>query len=231
MSDRRSRVEPSEPAAVGELAATIAHQVRNPLAGMKGALAVLRKELAHKPSNLEVVDELVAQIDRLENLVRDLLTFSRPQALSRRAFDLHELLDRVLRTYGGSADASGITVEKSYGPGTGRLVADRDQIEQVIQNLVQNALQAMEEGGTLTVSTRADDASISLLFRDTGKGIPAEEMSKVMQPFYSTRHRGSGLGLPIVRKITKAHDGEFEIESDPGRGTLVTVTLSGAAGD
>jgi len=229
---RKRAVERTEQlAAVGELAASIAHEVRNPLAGMKGALEVLRKELAVKPSNLEIVDELLAQIVRLEQLVRDLLTFARPRALSLELFDLHELLDRILRTYKEEADRLAVTVERIYGPSTGHLHADPRQMEQVFLNLIYNALQAMEDGGTLTVSTRAEDDSIVITLRDTGKGIPETDMPKILQPFFTTKHRGSGLGLPIVKKVSEAHGGSIDIVSVVGRGTTVTVSIPDESGN
>jgi signal transduction histidine kinase len=223
---RKRAVEQSEQlAAVGELAASIAHEVRNPLAGMKGALQVLRKELAIKPSNLEIVDELLAQIGRLEHLVRDLLDYAQPRALSWLPFDLHEMLDRLVRMVKEQSDAYRITVQRIDGPGTGELVADPKQIEQVVLNLIHNAIQAMEEGGTLTVTTCADGDRMVITFRDTGKGIAPTELRKIFQPFYTTKHRGSGLGLPIVMKIAEAHGGSIQIESEPGQGTIATLRL------
>jgi signal transduction histidine kinase len=212
-------------AAVGELAASIAHEVRNPLAGMKGALQVLRKDLAVKPGNLEVVDELLAQIDRLEQLVRDLLTYARPRALRRQRFDLHEMLDRVLRLYKDDSDSLGITVRRAYGPGTGEVEADPTQMEQVFLNLIHNAMQAMEKGGTLSVETRAKNDVIEITFRDTGKGIAAADLPRIFQPFFTTKHRGSGLGLPIVIKIAEAHGGKISLNSELGSGTTATLTL------
>ena len=211
-------------AAVGELAASIAHEVRNPLAGMKGALEVLRTELALK-ANQEVVDELLAQITRLENLVRDLLTFARPTALTVKPCGLHDMLDRLLRNYQDGADSAGITIQRIYGPGTATIEADPQQLEQVFLNLVHNAFQAMEHGGTLTVATEAGPGQIRVSFHDTGRGIPAVELQRVFQPFYTTKHRGSGLGLPIVKKIVQAHGGAIEIASEPGKGTTVTLAL------
>ena len=229
---RKQAVERTEQlAAVGELAASIAHEVRNPLAGMKGALEVLRKELAVKPSNLEIVDELLAQIVRLEQLVRDLLTFARPRALSLELFDLHELLDRLLRTYKEHADRLGVTVERIYGPSTGHMHADPRQMEQVFLNLIYNALQAMEGGGTLTVSTRAEESNIVITLSDTGKGIPETDMPKILQPFFTTKHRGSGLGLSIVKKVSEAHGGSIEIVSVVGQGTTVTVSIPDEQGN
>jgi signal transduction histidine kinase len=212
-------------AAVGELAASIAHEVRNPLAGMKGALEVLQSELAVKPSNLEIVDELLAQIARLENLVRDLLTFARPSAISVRDFDLHELLDRLLKLYKDEADAAKIAIHRIYGPGTGNIKADPQQMEQVFFNLIHNAIQAMDDGGTLTVTTQATERGIVIRFQDTGGGVPADDMPRIFQPFFTTKHRGSGLGLPIVKKIIKAHGGDIEVASAIGEGTAATMTL------
>jgi signal transduction histidine kinase len=208
-------------AAVGELAASIAHEVRNPLAGMKGALQVLGKELdsAHQ----EIVDELLAQIERLEGLVRDLLTFARPSNVSRETFDVHELLDRVLRLYSEQCDSQRVTVERVYEPGTGRLSADPRQLEQVFLNLIHNALQAMPEGGSLTVRSRLVNAKLELSFADTGRGIPAADLPRVHLPFFTTKHRGSGLGLSIVKKIVEAHGGSLELTSEEGKGARIAV--------
>jgi len=212
-------------AAVGELAASIAHEVRNPLAGMKGALEVLRTELSVKPSNLEIVDELLAQIARLENLVRDLLTYARPSAIAVQGFDLHDMLDRLLKMYKDEADAAKITINRVYGPGTGRISADPQQMEQVFFNLIHNAIQAMEEGGTLTVTTQATRSATVISFRDTGKGVPADDLDRIFQPFFTTKHRGSGLGLPIVKKIIETHGGFIEVNSTQGEGTAATISL------
>jgi signal transduction histidine kinase len=210
-------------AAVGELAASIAHEVRNPLAGMRGALQILRKEL--EPASQEIVGELLAQIDRLEQLVRDLLTFARPRALRRRRFDLHDLLDRLLRIHEEDSESYNITVQRSYGPGSGRVVADPDQMEQLFLNLIHNAVQSMTGGGTLKIDTRAVDGEVVVTLQDAGKGIPTGDLPKVLQPFFTTKHRGSGLGLSIVKKITEAHGGALEIRSELGCGTTVTVAI------
>lgn len=223
---QRKAVEKSERlAAVGELAASVAHEVRNPLAGMKGALEVLRGELAVKPQNLEIVDELLAQIERLEHLVRDLLSYARPQAVSPQVFDLHDLLDRLLRLYKDQADSAGITLQRIYGPGTSHMPADPQQMEQVFINLIHNALQAMEDGGTLTLSTRAGNGVLVVTFEDSGAGISPSDLKRIFQPFFTTKHRGSGLGLPIVKRILEAHGGRIELESELGKGTAVSVIV------
>ncbi|HXV74976.1 MAG TPA: protoglobin domain-containing protein [Candidatus Polarisedimenticolaceae bacterium] len=226
---RRKELSRSEQlAAVGELAASIAHEVRNPLAGMKGALQVLRGELAVKPQNLEVVDELLAQIARLEDLVKDLLTFARPSSVSIRQFELQEVLDRLLRMYKDEADAARITIDRNYAPDSRWVSADPLQMEQVFFNLIHNAFQAMEDGGRLTVSTTKNAGGVVIRFRDTGKGIVPGDLTRIFQPFFTTKHRGSGLGLPIVKKIIDAHGGTIEVSSKPGQGTVATITLPGS---
>lgn len=212
-------------AAVGELAASIAHEVRNPLAGMKGALELLRRELTAKPGSLEVVDEVLAQIDRLSNLVRDLLSYARPRPLIRSEFDLHEMLDRLVRYLEDQAETASVTVQRIYGPGTARLHADPALLEQVFSNLLQNAMQAMDEGGTLTVSTRLDGRNSVISFEDTGRGIAPDVLTQIFQPFFTTKHRGSGLGLSIVRKILDQHGARIDVQSRPGQGTVARVVL------
>lgn len=222
---QQKAVERSEHlAAIGELAASIAHEVRNPLAGMKGALEVMRRRLK-EPPNQEVVDEVLRQIVRMEGLVRDLLSYARPRPLSPQHFNVAELLDQLLRSCRDESDAAGITVRRTYDPGSDHLYADPHQMEQVFINLLHNAIQAMEAGGTLTLSTRVEGADVVTTFQDTGKGIPAHVLPHVFTPFYTTKHRGSGLGLAIVKKIVEEHGGAIEIESEAGRGTTATVVL------
>ena len=221
---QRQAVEKTEQlAAVGELAASIAHEVRNPLAGMKGALEVLGKEL--DDSHHEIVLELLAQIERLESLVRDLLTYARPRALQLQEFETHELLERLIRIHKEQCEEQDVAVERDFDEGAALLNADPRQIEQVFINLIHNALQAMTDGGKLKIVTRAVDGAIEVTFEDTGKGIPPGDQRKVLQPFFTTKHRGSGLGLPIVKKIAEAHGGRLVLESRVDRGTSVSVVI------
>lgn len=212
-------------AAVGELAASIAHEVRNPLAGMKGALEVLRHHLAKDPSRVEIADELLAQIERLENLVRDLLTYARPRPLSRQPVELHHLLDRVVRIVKEEVTGEAIQWRYSYTEDFEKILADPQQLEQVFLNLIQNAVQAMENGGCLTIRTRRLDQHAEIAFQDTGQGIKAADMERIFQPFFTTRHRGSGLGLAIVRKIVERHGGDIQMESRAAEGTTALVLL------
>ena len=214
-------------AAVGELAASIAHEVRNPLAGMKGAMEMLRKPLAADDSKREVMDEVVAQIVRLENLVRDLLTFARPHPMNRQPVHLPSLLERVLRLVQESPKSAEVRVTREFDPEAEKVEGDPPQLEQVFLNLIHNALQAMGGEGTLTLSTRAHEGVVAVSVKDSGKGIPPGDLSSIFQPFFTTKHRGSGLGLSIVQKIVEAHGGGIEVDSELGGGTNATVTLPG----
>ncbi len=208
----RHAVERSEQlAAVGELAASIAHEVRNPLAGMKGALQVLLKELAVTPDHREITAELLAQIDRLENLVRDLLTYAQPRALRRQSFELHPMVERLQRLFQEELDRRGITVLLEFGPNSGELTADPTQMEQVFLNLMHNAMQAMENGGQLSIGVRAREGAIEVSLRDTGKGIAPGDLERIFQPFFTTRHRGSGPGA-----ADRGRDRQGPRRNDPG---------------
>jgi signal transduction histidine kinase len=228
----RKAVERSEQLAmVGEMAASIAHEVRNPLAGIKGAIEVLRDELSARAKTRDIVDEVLGQITRLEGLVRDLLTFASPASGTRQAVDVHDTLDRVLRFYRDAMDEARVNVQRDYGRVPCAMEGDPGKLEQVFMNLIQNAIQSMDgSGGTLTIATVASDGQLTISFRDTGRGIPPQVLPHVFQPFYTTKHRGSGLGLSIVKSIVEQHGGSIDLESVDGRGTAATLTLPAAGG-
>ena len=174
---------------------------------------------------VEIADELLAQIERLENLVRDLLTYARPRPLSRQPVELHHLLDRVVRIVKEEEAGESIEWRSSYTEDVEKLLADPQQLEQVFLNLIQNAVQAMENGGCLTIRTRRLNEHAEIAFHDTGKGIKTADMKRIFQPFFTTRHRGSGLGLAIVRKIIQRHGGDIQMESRVSEGTTAVVLL------
>ncbi len=194
---------------------------------MKGALEVLRHHLDAEPSRAEIADELLAQIERLENLVRDLLTYARPRPLSRQPVELHHLLDRVVRMVRETDGGSSLTWHRKYTGDVDKILGDPQQLEQVFLNLLQNAIQATEGGDSLTISTERRDKRIEIAFQDTGKGISRSDMERIFQPFFTTRHRGSGLGLAIVQKIVQRHGGDIRMASVEGEGTTAIVSLPG----
>lgn len=210
-------------AAVGELAATVAHEIKNPLAGISGAIQVLADAIPSSDSRRSVVGEILAQIQRLDTTVRDLLTFSRPMTPRPHELDLGETLSRswsLLSQQPGGADIC-FTMTRTDGL---RVTADGHLLQQVWVNLFQNALEAMPHGGTLTVEA-SDGPSVCVRIQDTGHGMDAAQMSKLFRPFVSTKTRGTGLGLAISKKIVEAHGGTIRIESKPKEGTTVVVEI------
>ncbi len=213
-------------AAVGELAAVVAHEVRNPLAILGNAVAGLRKESiapADRATLLEIID---SEATRLNRIVTDLLSFSRPVTLQRGHVPLNDLIDRALKLVSSRAR---VNVDLQMLLPSARVWGDSNLLRQVFDNLIDNAIQAMESGGTLTVRVRSvadrDDEGIAVDIIDTGEGMDAAVRTRAKDPFFTTRPSGTGLGLAIVDRIVDAHGGRLEIDSRAGEGTKVTVHL------
>ncbi len=210
-------------AAVGEMAARVAHEVKNPLAGMRGALQVLASRRAEGDAEKEILVEVVAHIDRLDNTVRDLLTFSRPSQLHREFTRPDDVVLAVLSLLRNGPDLRDLRIEFAPG-GAPEAPLDRQQLVQVLTNLVQNAAQALRPGDDRTVRVLAtattDGRSVEFQVRDRGPGIPAAIRSRVATPFFTTKARGTGLGLAISRKIVEAHGGTLEFDCPPDGGTV-----------
>ncbi len=217
-------------AAVGEMAAGIAHEIRNPLASMRGSIQVLRSELALTDEQSHLMDIVLRESDRLNDTIRSFLSYARPQPLSARSIDLGRLLRDTAMLIRNSPDvlpSHHILVDV---PENDLLVeADDAQVRQVVWNLATNGLRAMPEGGELVLRARGDGAvgidGASLEVVDQGVGIRAEQLDSLFQPFHGSFARGSGLGLAIVHRIVSDHKGEVQVESEVGRGTKVLVKL------
>ncbi len=213
-------------AAMGELTAGVAHEVRNPLGIIRASVQLL-EDAGGDPERIKQTADVVKQeIDRLDRVIKALLDFGRPSRPTMMRTDPAEVLRDVLLFTGRFASQADVTIEESFPEGLPKVAADPDQLKQVFLNLVTNAVQAMDEvgGGTIRLSARQEGDYIALSVSDTGPGIPAEEMSKVFDPFYSTRDAGTGLGLTIVHRIIDEHGGHIEVESGP-EGTTFTVAL------
>ncbi len=208
-------------AAVGELAATVAHEIKNPLAGISGAIQVLAEALP--ADRRDIVGEILDQIRRLDDTVRDLLVFARPATPALQSIDLRDTLARAWALLGTQPATAQIrfAIEGSAAP----VSADPQLLHQVWVNLLQNAIEAMPAGGDLTVRV-TDGATPRVDVHDAGTGIRPEHAAKLFRPFFSTKTRGTGLGLAISRKIIEAHGGTITIESRPERGTRVRVELA-----
>ncbi len=210
-------------AAVGELAATVAHEIKNPLAGISGAIQVLADAMPPDDPRREVIRQIIDQIRRLDNTVRDLLSFARPATPSLRDVDLEEGLRRAWALLASQPGAARVRFSIEGAEGI-RARWDPQLMHQVWLNLFQNALEAMPQGGTLRArASRGSDLRIEV--RDTGGGIDGPVLEKMFRPFFSTKTRGTGLGLAISRRIVEAHGGWIRVESAPGRGTSFFVEI------
>lgn len=213
-------------ALVGQMAAGLAHEIKNPLAGMKAAARVLREGWDAIPAKerTDVLGEIERQVDRLNRNVEDLLAFARPSRPSLQAGDLNDVVRDVLRTLASDPDAGGVTVDCSLADDA-RGIFDAGLVEQALLNLAQNALHALAGHGTLTVRTRRTADLLTLEVEDDGPGMPPEVRRRAIEPFFTTRHRGTGLGLAIVRRFAEAQGGHLELDSSPGRGTRARILL------
>ena len=210
--------------ALGELSAGMAHEIRNPLASIRGTAEILQDAIDPADRRYEFAGILIKEVDRLNRVVRDFLDFARPAAPRREPFDLLAALREVLLLTRQQAGKNRVRIEL-VGEGRVELAGDREQFKQAFLNLILNALQSMPEGGALTISLESAPEEIRLRFADTGQGIPAESLDKVFNPFFTTRSEGTGLGLAITHRIVQGHGGRIEVTSSPGAGTTFTLHL------
>jgi len=212
-------------AAVGELAAMVAHEVRNPLAGIRGGCEILLEGYPEGDTRHDIGVEIIHQVDRLSRTVHDLLLFARPKAMDLVPTDLHGLIERILHVLRDDPGNGAVEVVRDFGGDVPVIQADGRQMEQVFLNLILNAIQAMSQKGTVTIATRTHGRQVVVTIGDTGPGIRPEKIAHIFEPFFTTRAQGTGLGLAIVKKIVEAHGGRIEAASPPGSGARFTATL------
>jgi two-component system sensor histidine kinase PilS (NtrC family) len=219
-------------AAVGEMAAGIAHEIRNPLASMSGSIQILRHELPLTEDQAQLMDIVLRESDRLNDTIRNFLTYARPQRQTAVRFDLRLVLTDAATLLQNSPERDErhrIVVEVPDDPVT--CLAAEAQIRQIVWNLASNGLRAMPEGGTLTLTAGEEPGAgdeggcIALAVTDTGVGIDPADLDHILQPFRGGFSRGAGLGLSIVHRLVTDHGGELQVRSARGAGTTVTVTL------
>jgi two-component system, LuxR family, sensor kinase FixL len=210
-------------AKVGEMAAVIAHEVKNPLAGVRGAIQVLRGRLPSDNADVAILTEIVTRIDALDHLMKDLLLFARPPQPRRVQIEVVPLIAMTADLMCQDPSLRGVRVEID---GTSPpLAADAEMLKIVFQNLLVNAAQAMHGQGRVQVSVRATDGICQIAVADNGPGIPVDLHHRIFTAFFTTKTRGSGLGLATAKRLVEAHQGEIGIECPPTGGTTVTVQL------
>lgn len=218
-------------ALVGELAAAIAHEVKNPLAGISGAIQVIRASLDEYHPHREIIDEALLQIDRLDAVVEDLLVYARPKPPMRSQLDLNGLLRRVMIILQQESAFQSIDVRLDLLPGHIEVEADEGQIQQVLMNIMLNAAHACGPDGRINCRIRPIGIGARIEIEDNGMGIADEIRDRVWEPFFTTRAKGTGLGLAISKRIVEAHDGVIRLESKPGEGTRVMIDLAARSKD
>jgi two-component system sensor histidine kinase PilS (NtrC family) len=210
-------------ARLGEMAAVIAHEVKNPLAGVRGAVQVIGGRLPPGSKDAEITKEIVARIDGLNNLMKDLLLFARPPRPQVSVVDVPALIAATAELLREDPAVSGMTI--NVDGTTSRVMADPDLLKIVIVNLLVNSAQAMQGKGALHVSVSIANRVCSISVRDSGPGIPLEIREKIFTPFFTTKSRGSGLGLATAKRLVEAHAGTIRIACPPDGGTTVTIEL------
>ncbi len=212
-------------ATLGELAAAIAHEIKNPLAGISGAIQVLAEEFPEGDPRKETIEEVLKEIERLDKTIKDLLNFARPIEPRVIEIDLKSILDKTLSLVKKQAQKQNIKIELKYDEEIGLLKVDPQQIQQVFLNIILNAFHSMPDGGELTIEAKRLNGKVEIAIKDNGIGIPPEDLKKIFKPFYTTRYAGTGLGLPISSNIIEAHGGEIKVESTPGIGSTFRIIL------
>jgi len=222
-------------AAVGQLAAGVAHEINNPLAGMQNCVRTLSRSAGADKRQAQYLEMLQEGLSRIARTVRQLLDFARESPASMSRVNVGTLLERCLTLLAHDVAQKKIACTRLLGDALPEISADAQQLEQVFVNLLMNALDAMSEGGTLTVSAALSESEKGVLevtVSDTGAGIPAEHLPRIFDPFFTTKDvgKGTGLGLSVSYGIVKAHGGSIQVASEPGKGTTFKVLLPVARG-
>jgi two-component system NtrC family sensor kinase len=231
--EQKQLLQSEKLAALGRLAASLAHEINNPLQALSNGLRLLNRPGLDGEKRQQYLALASREVDRLIGIVERMIGFYRPSADAQSATDVYALLDEILTLAGKKLQHSHVTVQRDWSDELPHIQAVANQLKQVFLNLILNAMYAMPDGGTLTISAdRAkDDSAIFIRFADTGHGIAPEHLDHIFEPFYTTRPDGTGLGLSISYSIVQQHGGRIEVESEPGQGTAFTVTLPIRRGD
>ncbi len=209
-------------AAIGEMAATVAHEIRNPLGGIRGFAAFLARDIPPDDPRARLVDKIQEGTRILDTVVNDLLEYTRPVNLNPTTVACGALLQDVVGFL--NHDPARIAVSVAMPPSL-HVRADPEKMRQVFMNILINAVQSIRDSGEIAITAQADDHYVAIAFRDTGCGMDAGELERIFWPFYTTKEKGTGLGLAVCRKIVEAHGGDIRADSRPGEGTTITLRL------
>jgi two-component system sporulation sensor kinase A len=209
--------------AVGQLAAGVAHEIRNPLTALKGFTQLLTDYCAG--STKRYLDIMQTELERIDVILNELLILAKPQAVKFHPQPIGAVLQEVITLLSTQAILQNVIIESSVDPHGPVVNCERNQMKQVFVNIIKNAIEAMPGGGRLSISARTEDDKVCIQFVDEGEGIPAELVSRLGEPFFTTKEKGTGLGLLVSHRIVLAHQGTIDITSEVGKGTTVSVVL------
>jgi signal transduction histidine kinase len=226
MATARARLAQAEKlAALGQLAATVAHEVRNPLGVMRSAAQTLAETLPAGHQAAQASAFIITEIDRLANVVNSLLRFARPLQLDARPVQVAALFERAILLTRDEIDSKRLRVERHTATALPAVQADPDLLGQVLIGVLANAVEAVPPGGAIVLDAYAADGAVQLSISDSGPGVAPELRARVFEPFFTTRPRGTGLGLAIARQIVEAHGGRIEVGDAAGGGARFIITL------
>jgi two-component system sensor histidine kinase HydH len=212
-------------AALGQMAAGVAHEIRNPLGTLRGFAQYFSRNAEQDDQAKEYADLMVGEVDRLNRTVSSLLQFSRPREPELSVTGFRSIAQKCLTFVQEEADSKGVELKLQIPESDLRLYADPDLLQQVFLNLLQNSLAATDANGTVYLGGEEMDERVRLWVRDTGKGMASEEQAKMFDPFYTTRKNGTGLGLSLVQQIVEQHQGRIEVTSERSQGTCISIIL------
>lgn len=211
---------------LGEMAAVLAHEIRNPLGSIRGTAEILKDDYKHGDPKHEFIEIQIKETERLNRVVEDFLHMARPQPVDMQLCPVQEELETIATLVSHEARQRQIKLVMQPPAVPVIIKADGEKLRQAFLNIVINALQATPPGGSVIISTKVCQTTLcEIRFRDTGQGIDAETQDKIFEPFFTTKPDGTGLGLAITRKIIESHSGTLLVESEPGHGTTVVVRL------
>jgi two-component system, NtrC family, sensor histidine kinase HydH len=212
-------------AALGKMAAGVAHELRNPLSSIKGLALVLQSRFREDNEDRETATILVQEVERLNRSISELLVYARPQQLKKSIIDITRVLNKSVSLMRIDAETAGVELLTFFQDGLPSINADEDKLTQVILNLLLNGIQSMEDGGTLDIRVGATDRKIEIMVTDSGCGISEDDLGRVFDPYFTTKPDGTGLGMAMSAKIIEEHGGEIRLQSKVGQGTSVIIEI------
>jgi len=210
---------------LGELSANLAHEVRNPLVSIQGVAEILQEEYPRTGKNREFVEILAKEVKRLNHVVENFLSLVRSTPVQLEWCALGEVIQSVVSLVSPKARKEGVTIRVDVTPPSLQVRADPNQLRQVFLNLLLNALASLDGKGTISLTAQPSESGLAITVQDTGKGIPPEHLARIFEPFFTTKPGGTGLGLPITKRILDAYGWTMRIDSTVGQGTTVTITI------